>query len=171
MLFVVLAPRQVFVGRYVVAFRPLLWLAPLFARVVALLFALRGVSLVPCCSPPEAGELLKNVVGINVSLVSEDDVSKPWVEMEMEPETPGRFASSDFGPLHRLHAGAGQAVAVVARARVVGSVGFVGRRIGAYKNYFFRERSVRGRETPVGLSAGGEFNCVLGGVRSNAPYA
>ena len=39
------------------------------------------------------------------------------------------------------------------------------------KIIFFRERSVRGRETPVGLSAGGEFNCVLRGVRSNAPYA
>ena len=39
------------------------------------------------------------------------------------------------------------------------------------KIIFFRERSIRGRETPVGLSAGGEFNCVLRGVRSNAPYA
>jgi hypothetical protein len=90
--------------------------------------------------------------------------------MEMEPETPGRFASSDFGPL-QLRAGAGQAVAVIARAQVVGSVGFVGQRVGTYKNYFFHERSVRGRETPVGLLAGGEFNCVLWGVRSNAPYA
>jgi hypothetical protein len=96
---VVLAPYQVVVGRYVVTFWPFLWLAPLFAHVVTLLFALRGVSLVPCCSPPEAGELLKNVIGINVSLFSEDDVSKPWVKMEIEPETPGRFASSDFGPL------------------------------------------------------------------------
>ncbi len=39
------------------------------------------------------------------------------------------------------------------------------------KIIFFREHSVRGRETPVGLLAGGEFNCVLQGVRSNAPYA
>ncbi len=39
------------------------------------------------------------------------------------------------------------------------------------KMIFFREHSGRGRETPVGLSAGGEFNCVLRGVRSNAPYA
>jgi hypothetical protein len=39
------------------------------------------------------------------------------------------------------------------------------------KIVFIRERSVRGRETPVGLSTGGELNCVLRGVRSNAPYA
>ncbi len=55
--------------------------------------------MVLCSSPPEAGELLtlKTVVEISVSFVSEDEVSKPRVVMEMETETSARFASPDSG--------------------------------------------------------------------------
>jgi hypothetical protein len=156
--------RYVLISRGIVAFRVVLLFSPLFACAISLLFFLILEQVPPVNSPPESGELvtLNAVIWANVAFLTKDDGA----------ENPGRSGRvtccfggvrlPGFGP-PLLRRDAGRAGAVVERVQGVGSVGFLGLRIGAciFDIYFLRlpRRSVRGRETAVGVLAGcgGDF--------------